>query len=80
MSGAENPGPFTITKTSHSRNPWRITDANGTTISFEIDEIEIHGSAHRLTRQGYPTKAAAVEALGRLAGELLRRLNEGRWS
>jgi hypothetical protein len=70
----KRPGPWTITKTSHSRNPWRIIDANGTEITFETQDINIHESTQTLPVYGSPTKADAIAALGRLAAVLYSRL------
>ena len=65
---------FKIVKLGYSRNPWRIINAEGDAIRFETEAVYMHGQDMTIPVYGYLTKAAAVEALGRLAATLWDRL------
>jgi hypothetical protein len=61
-----------IAKLGYSRDPWRIVDENGVELSapFAFD----HHMLGRIRLVGplcYPSKQAAIEGLGEIAGNLL---------
>lgn len=65
---------FKVVKLDYSLDPWRIVNAEGREITFEDEVIYMYGGNERTPVAGYPTKAAAVEALGRLTETLWQRL------
>ena len=69
---------FQIRKLGYSRSPWRITDAEGRQVHFEKTLMTIHGNEEWVDVLGYDTKADCIDALGRLAELLWRKVEASR--
>ena len=66
-----------VRKLGYSSNPWRLVDTDsGKEVTFESEVVQLQSGPMRLAVCGYATKQAAVDALGRLASQLLDMLRQ----